>query len=97
MRMTATSENKAHGLSKAHLISQDPIEAIVPQRDHPFDALQLIRPKVSFDERHQILLHLFIANTAASDNSILMSFSILLSQSATSQSLAASFCLKGKL
>ena len=48
----------AYRLPKAHLVSQDPVEAIVVQRDQPLDALELVRAQVALDEGHQLLLHL---------------------------------------
>ena len=53
----------AHRLSKAHLVGQDPVEPIVPERHHPLDPLQLVRAEVSLDERHQLLLHLHFAQS----------------------------------
>lgn len=62
----------AHRLSKAHLISKDPIKAIVPERHHPLDPLQLIWPEVSLDEWHQILLHLHYAHTQLIQHPIML-------------------------
>ena len=63
-------------LPKAHLVSQDPIEAVVVQRDQPLDALQLVRAQVALDEGDQLLLHLHAPH---SRQQVSMTFSTIVS------------------
>jgi hypothetical protein len=44
-----------HRLAQAHLVSQDAVEPVLPQADHPLDALELVVAQVAGEQRAQLL------------------------------------------